>query len=106
MVLVINVKLTRHLSRPESAAEGGRDLARLPSATEAKPTLPPRLNTQRLQPVRHKTKNAILSILASGEVVVEFLKHRIQGEERVVEVCRISADGIRVSVNKIFVPRC
>jgi polo-like kinase 4 len=49
-----------------------------------------------LQPVRHRTKNAILSILASGEVVVEFVKHRSQGEEKVVDVCRISADGIRV----------
>ena len=57
----------------------------------------PPLSTLRLQPTRHKTKNAILSILQSGEVVLEFVKlnHRFH-EERVVDVCRISADGLRI----------
>ena len=55
------------------------------------------LNTSRLQPTRHRTRNAILSILETGEVCFEFLKKRSRGEEKVVDVCRISADGIRVS---------
>lgn len=38
----------------------------------------PPLNTLRLQPTRHKTNNAILTILPSGEVVVEFVKHKMK----------------------------
>lgn len=59
----------------------------------------PPLNTLRLQQTRHKTKNAILSILDEppGEVVLEFLKTRSKyGEARVQDVCRISSDGLRV----------
>lgn len=36
----------------------------------------PPLNTTRLQPVRHRTKSAILTILANGEVVIELLKKK------------------------------
>ncbi|KAG8234949.1 hypothetical protein J437_LFUL015517 [Ladona fulva] len=57
--------------------------------------LTPALNTYRLQPTRHRTKNAVLSILDSGEVCIEFVKKR-GGEERVIDVCRISTDGMRV----------
>lgn len=57
----------------------------------------PPLNTERLNPTRHKTKNIILSILESGEVVVEFVKHKARyKEDRVVEVLRISKDGLKV----------
>uniref|UniRef100_A0A1Q3FX01 Serine/threonine-protein kinase PLK4 n=1 Tax=Culex tarsalis TaxID=7177 RepID=A0A1Q3FX01_CULTA len=56
----------------------------------------PPLTTARLQPNRHKTKNAILSIQPNGEVVLEFIKYRTRAkEDRVVDVCRISADGLR-----------
>lgn len=59
---------------------------------EKNPTPP--LNTERLNPIRHKTKTVILSILESGEVVVELLKHKTRyNENRVVEVLRISKDG-------------
>jgi hypothetical protein len=55
------------------------------------------LSTLRLQPTRHHTKSAILSILESGEVCIEFLKKRNGSrEEKVVDVCRISGDGLRV----------
>lgn len=55
------------------------------------------LNTQRLLPTRHRTKNAVLSILETGEVVIEFLKKKGPSrEERVVDVCRISNDGLRI----------
>ncbi|XP_053672993.1 serine/threonine-protein kinase PLK4 [Anopheles nili] len=59
--------------------------------------LPSRLDTLRLLPTRHRTKHVILTITSEGsEVVLEFLKTkgRLQ-EDRVVEVCRISGDGIR-----------
>ncbi|CAG2066797.1 unnamed protein product, partial [Timema podura] len=55
------------------------------------PTAQP-LNSARLQPTRHRTKNAVLSILESGEVVIEFLKKR---GDKVADVCRISGDGLR-----------
>ncbi|XP_062561172.1 serine/threonine-protein kinase PLK4 [Armigeres subalbatus] len=56
----------------------------------------PPLDTARLLPNRHKTKNAILSIRSSGEVVLEFIKFKTRYKEhRVVDVCRISSDGLR-----------
>jgi hypothetical protein len=55
------------------------------------------LSTLRLQPTRHCTKSAILSVLESGEVCIEFLrKKRGNREDRVADVCRISGDGLRV----------
>lgn len=55
------------------------------------------LSSLRLQPTRHRTKSAILSILESGEVCIEFLRKRNGSrEEKVVDVCRISSDGLRV----------
>lgn len=68
-----------------------------------RPVKPPRkqfdtppLNTARLLPNRHKTKNAILSIQPNGEVVLEFIKYKSRyKEDRVVDVCRISSDGLR-----------
>uniref|UniRef100_A0A8D9EUT2 Serine/threonine-protein kinase SAK n=1 Tax=Cacopsylla melanoneura TaxID=428564 RepID=A0A8D9EUT2_9HEMI len=58
----------------------------------------PPLSSERLAATRHRTKNAVLSILeGSGEVCIEFVKKR-SGEERVMEVCRISSDGLRVAL--------
>lgn len=59
-------------------------------------TVPP-INSERLLPTRFKTKTAILSILTFGEVVVELIKSKYN-EERVVDVCRISKDGLRIVV--------
>lgn len=59
----------------------------------------PPLNTIRLQQTRHKTKNAILSILDEppGEVVLEFIKNKGKyGEGKIQDVCRISSDGLRI----------
>lgn len=59
----------------------------------------PPLKSERLLPTRFKTKNAILSILAQGEVVVELIKFKPKfNEDRVVDVCRISNDGLRIVV--------
>lgn len=55
------------------------------------------LNSLRLLPTRHRTKSAILSVLESGEVCLEFLRKKNGSrEEKVVDVCRISSDGLRV----------
>ena len=57
----------------------------------------PPLTTDRLKPTRQRTKNAICSILEQGEVCLEFIRLR-SGAERIVDVCRISGDGMRVSL--------
>ncbi|KRT81155.1 protein kinase [Oryctes borbonicus] len=51
----------------------------------------------RLLPTRHQTKNAILTILDTGEVCVEFMKKKgPRKKEMVCEICRISPDGERI----------
>ncbi|XP_058462904.1 serine/threonine-protein kinase PLK4 isoform X2 [Malaya genurostris] len=66
-----------------------------PRQSKRKIDIPP-LNTARLLPNRHKTKNAILSIQPNGEVVLEFIKYKTRyKQDRVVDVCRISSDGLR-----------
>ena len=62
--------------------------------------LTPPLTTARLKATRQRTKNAICSILEQGEVCLEFIRSR-SGAERIVDVCRISGDGMRVSSNLI-----
>lgn len=60
-------------------------------------TKSPPLTSIRLMQTRHKARNVILSILANGEVVVELIKFKSKyNEERVIEVCRISSDGLRI----------
>ncbi|XP_033632007.1 serine/threonine-protein kinase PLK4-like [Asterias rubens] len=54
------------------------------------------LNASRLRPIRQKTRNAMVSILENGEVCLEFLKIK-DGSDRVVEVFRISEDGMQVT---------
>lgn len=57
------------------------------------------LKSERLMPTRHKTKNAVLTILENGEVCIEFLKRKNM-MERVSEVCHISNDGLRIVLYK------
>lgn len=57
------------------------------------------LNSNRLQPTRHTTKNVILTILNNGEVCLEFLKRR-NSTKQISEVCRISGDGQRIILYK------
>ncbi|KAJ0062622.1 hypothetical protein NL108_004231, partial [Boleophthalmus pectinirostris] len=57
----------------------------------------PPLSATRLKPIRQKTKNAVVSILDTGEVCMELLKH-VSGQERVKEVLRISSDGSMVTI--------
>ncbi|XP_030047613.1 serine/threonine-protein kinase PLK4 isoform X2 [Microcaecilia unicolor] len=55
------------------------------------------LSTHRLKPIRQKTKNAVVSILDTGEVCMEFLKE-YNSQERVREVLRVSCDGSAITV--------
>ncbi|XP_060634934.2 serine/threonine-protein kinase PLK4 [Anolis sagrei] len=55
------------------------------------------LSAHRLKPIRQKTKNAVVSILDTGEVCMEFLKE-YNLQEFVKEVLRISCEGSVVTV--------
>ena len=55
------------------------------------------LNAERLRPIRQKTRNAVVSILDDGEVSLEFL-HNKHGQDCVVEVLRISPNGMKILV--------
>ncbi|XP_004540648.3 serine/threonine-protein kinase PLK4 [Maylandia zebra] len=71
-----------------------------PSTDKPKKTLRdviPPLCASRLKPIRQKTKNAVVSILDTGEVCMELLKCQ-SGQERVKEVLRISCDGSMVTI--------
>nr|XP_020446522.1 serine/threonine-protein kinase PLK4 [Monopterus albus] len=57
----------------------------------------PPLCASRVKPIRQKTKNAVVSILDTGEVCMELLKCH-SGQERVKEVLRISCDGSMVTI--------
>ncbi|KAM9709026.1 serine/threonine-protein kinase PLK4 [Menidia menidia] len=87
----------------ESHPLHGRE-SKLPSAKSStekpKKTLRdivPPLCAARLKPIRQKTKNAVVSILDTGEVCMELLKCQ-NGQERVKEVLRISCDGSMVTI--------
>ncbi|XP_016925999.3 serine/threonine-protein kinase PLK4 [Drosophila suzukii] len=65
---------------------------------EERISVPP-LSSKRLLPTRYKTKNAIMSILRNGEVVLEFIKFRPKlNEDRICDICRISDDGQRIII--------
>ncbi|XP_041359491.1 serine/threonine-protein kinase PLK4-like isoform X2 [Gigantopelta aegis] len=55
------------------------------------------LNCDRLRPIRQKTKNAVVNILESGEVCLEFVRHKGK-QEKVIEVFSISSDGQHISI--------
>lgn len=55
------------------------------------------LNAGRLRPIRQKTRNAVVSILEEGDVSLEFIQQK-NGQEHVVEVFRISPNGMKILV--------
>ncbi|ETE69088.1 Serine/threonine-protein kinase PLK4, partial [Ophiophagus hannah] len=55
------------------------------------------LSAHRLKPIRQKTKNAVVSILDTGEVCMEFLKE-YNSQEFVKEVLKIYCDGNEVTI--------
>ncbi|XP_011880255.1 PREDICTED: serine/threonine-protein kinase PLK4 [Vollenhovia emeryi] len=88
----------RHKPRKEVVAEN-RSAEGTEKKFETKLQVPP-LNSNRLQPTRHRAKNAILTILDNGEVCVEFIRKHRNGMEKITEVCRVSGDGLRVVLYK------
>ncbi|CAK1552015.1 unnamed protein product [Leptosia nina] len=59
----------------------------------------PPLCADRLPSISHRTRNAILKIESAG-VSVEFIKKKGKGrEERVVEICNISKDGMKIVIS-------
>lgn len=58
----------------------------------------PPLCADRLPTISHKTRNAILKIEPTG-VIVEFIKRKGKDrEEKVVEICKISKDGMKIVI--------
>lgn len=61
----------------------------------------PPLCAERLPTISHRTRNAILKIEQSG-VIVEFIKKKGKDrEEQIVEICKISKDGMKVVIYMI-----
>lgn len=56
------------------------------------------LNAERLLPTRYETKKAILSIDATGRVLVELQRNGKIGKSHRTEICRISRDGARIEI--------
>ncbi|ELU12783.1 hypothetical protein CAPTEDRAFT_221177 [Capitella teleta] len=69
------------------------------SAAKKHRQLPPPINSSRLRPIRQKTRNAVVNILDDGTVCLEFFKVK-NGEDRVLEVLKISADGMQINVHQ------
>uniref|UniRef100_A0A8C6SZU0 Serine/threonine-protein kinase PLK4 n=1 Tax=Neogobius melanostomus TaxID=47308 RepID=A0A8C6SZU0_9GOBI len=81
-------------------SRGPKPHALKPAVEKDKKTLRdivPPLCVARLKPIRQKTKNAVVSVLDTGEVCMELLKH-VSGQERVKEVLRISSDGSMITI--------
>ncbi|KAE8630388.1 hypothetical protein XENTR_v10000805 [Xenopus tropicalis] len=88
-------KLPSGQHKAEKSQFGEQSKARVPQQAFGSSTLRSiisPLNAERLKPIRQKTKNAVVSILETGEVCMEFLKEQ-NSQERVKEVLRISCDG-------------
>lgn len=64
--------MERHKPRKENVAEN-RSAEGTDKSTKLQVSP---LNSNRLQPTRHRTKGAILTILDNGEVCIEFIKRR------------------------------
>ncbi|XP_063620371.1 serine/threonine-protein kinase PLK4 [Cydia splendana] len=61
----------------------------------------PPLCADRLPVISHKTRNAILKIEPGG-VIVEFIKKKGKDrEEKVVEICKISKDGMKIVIYSV-----
>ncbi|XP_061712330.1 serine/threonine-protein kinase PLK4 [Cydia pomonella] len=61
----------------------------------------PPLCADRLPIISHKTRNAILKIEPGG-VIVEFIKKKGKDrEEKVVEICKISKDGMKIVIYSV-----
>ncbi|XP_049959323.1 serine/threonine-protein kinase PLK4 [Schistocerca serialis cubense] len=94
----IGVCQTSHYSHHFHSNDQNKYTVKKPSDSDRSttgPTATP-LNTSRLTPMRHKLDSAVCHILQDGDVCIEFLKKKKSKSEKVVDVCRISGDGIRI----------
>ncbi|XP_052791493.1 serine/threonine-protein kinase PLK4-like isoform X2 [Mya arenaria] len=57
----------------------------------------PPICSNRLRPIRQRTRNAVVNIMENGDVCLEFVKQKHK-EEKVVEVFVISNNGMQVSI--------
>eukprot|EP00794_Sanderia_malayensis_P006890 gene6890-7668_t len=76
-----------------------RDLAltsRKPQKSSLEDVMKP-LNVQRLRPIRQKTRNVVVSILEDETVCLEFIKARGSDDVRVMEVFKVTSDGIKIT---------
>lgn len=86
------------INQPPAQTPSHHSVHSIPQVPVKKINVPP-LDTCRLQPTRHATKNVVLSIMEEppGEVVLEFIRFKAKyGEVRVYDVYRISSDGLRI----------
>uniref|UniRef100_A0A6J0SLD0 Serine/threonine-protein kinase PLK4 n=1 Tax=Pogona vitticeps TaxID=103695 RepID=A0A6J0SLD0_9SAUR len=81
---------------PEITKKGGKEPQYRHPKSTLRSTVSP-LSAQRLKTIRQRTKNAVVSILDTGEVCMEFLKE-YNSKEFVKEVLRISCDGSEITV--------
>ncbi|XP_045468652.1 serine/threonine-protein kinase PLK4 [Harmonia axyridis] len=95
----INDNYNQRVLTPSDSGNSGLKSSKAEERGASRSDRPLPLCSLRLQPTRHQTKNAILSILEDGEVCVEFIKKRGSlKREMVCEILRISPDGARIVI--------
>lgn len=96
---ILNIN-TKNTEIPNSYEENKENLTK-PCITNSNSLSVPPLCADRLPTISHRTRNAILKIESNG-VIVEFIKKKGKDrEEKIVEVCKISKDGMRVIIQSV-----
>ncbi|XP_026329357.1 serine/threonine-protein kinase PLK4 isoform X3 [Hyposmocoma kahamanoa] len=102
-------KMDLKTHKPEGSIASGIDENKETSSKSCKINsntlgVPP-LCADRLPNISHRTRNAILKIEPSG-VIVEFLKKKGKDrEEKVVEICKITKDGMKIVIYSVDVSK-
>lgn len=96
--LHIKCKSTQYMSSKSNSDENKENIPKACINTNSL-NVPP-LCADRLPTISHRTRNAILKIEPLG-VTVEFIKKKGKNrEEKIVEVCKISKDGMKIVIFK------
>lgn len=92
-----NYQISVSVTKPNK--ESSKSIDNIDSTQKASKEIPPLspLSSNRLRPIRQRTKTAIVSILDTGDVCLEFVKNRSK-EERVAEIFLISPDGQQITI--------
>ncbi|XP_045783516.1 serine/threonine-protein kinase PLK4 isoform X1 [Maniola jurtina] len=81
-------------------SEDKENLSKACITTSNSLSVPP-LCAERLPTISHRTRNAILKIEPCG-VIVEFIKRKGKDrEEKIVEICKISKDGMKIIIHSV-----